>query len=140
MKGRGRHRQVWVKVNAPVDEGVAELVDALSTFPGLSTVASCQGHSGGGEEPVGSVVFLYAPKDASRARYEEWRKPSREPASFGVWLGQELRRAVQDDAEVSVSYSHCPPQLTLTVRETAIAGVSRVLRRLARQVCYRGLI
>lgn len=37
------HAQVPVKVNAYVDEGVADLVAALATVPGLVTVDSCQG-------------------------------------------------------------------------------------------------
>ncbi len=40
------HRQVFVKVNAPVDEGMAEVVRLLSRIPGLETVESCQGYSG----------------------------------------------------------------------------------------------
>jgi hypothetical protein len=38
-----RHRQVAVKVNAWADEGVAPLVEALSEFPGVLTLDSCQG-------------------------------------------------------------------------------------------------
>lgn len=37
------HPQIWVKVNAPVDEGIAELVSVLSEVDGLETIASCQG-------------------------------------------------------------------------------------------------
>ncbi len=37
------HRRVWVRVNAPVDEGVAPLVSLLSSVPGLETVDSCEG-------------------------------------------------------------------------------------------------
>lgn len=40
------HTQTWVKVNAPVDEGVAELVSALSQIDGLETLESCQGYPG----------------------------------------------------------------------------------------------
>lgn len=40
------HRQVMVRVNAPVDEGVAALVSALSGIDGVVTLESCQGHSG----------------------------------------------------------------------------------------------
>lgn len=36
------HRQIWVKVNALVDEGIVELVNALSSFPKLQTYESCQ--------------------------------------------------------------------------------------------------
>src|SRR6266851_5913445 len=36
------HRQVFVKVNAPVDEGIAALVEALNQFDGIITLDSCQ--------------------------------------------------------------------------------------------------
>ncbi len=48
------HKQVEVKVNAPVDEGIAPLVEALSSIDGLITIESCQG---GKEEAF--VDFLY---------------------------------------------------------------------------------
>ena len=37
------HKQTWVKVNAPVDEGIAEIVSILSEVEGLETTDSCQG-------------------------------------------------------------------------------------------------
>jgi len=40
------HEQVWVKVNAPVDAGVAEIVSVLNTVDGLETLQSCQGDAG----------------------------------------------------------------------------------------------
>lgn len=41
-----RHNEVQVKVNAFVDEGIADLVSALSDVPGLITMESCQGGDG----------------------------------------------------------------------------------------------
>jgi hypothetical protein len=41
------HDQVWVKVNAPVDADVAELVSVLNSVDGLETLQSCQGDAGG---------------------------------------------------------------------------------------------
>ncbi len=38
-----KHETVWVKVNVPVDRGVAALVEALSQFARLRTIESCQG-------------------------------------------------------------------------------------------------
>lgn len=49
------HRTVLVKVNAPVDEGIAEIVTALNAFPGLYTTQSCQGRENG----YGFVWFRY---------------------------------------------------------------------------------
>lgn len=40
------HEQVWIKVNAPVDAGVAEVVSILNTVDGLETLQSCQGDPG----------------------------------------------------------------------------------------------
>jgi hypothetical protein len=43
------HQQTMVKVNAPVDEGIALLVSALSAIDDLETIESCQGHPGTGK-------------------------------------------------------------------------------------------
>jgi hypothetical protein len=40
------HPQTWVKINALVDEGVAEIVSILNTVDGLETLQSCQGEPG----------------------------------------------------------------------------------------------
>ena len=50
------HTQTWVKVNAPVDEGIAELVSALNRVEGLETLQSCQGEPG---ERLGYVYFSF---------------------------------------------------------------------------------
>ena len=50
------HRQVWVKVNARVDEGMAEIIRLLNTIPGLQTLDSCQGELNG--RPA-HVFFTY---------------------------------------------------------------------------------
>lgn len=49
------HEQSWVKVNAPVDRDIADLIKALSLFPQLQTIESCQGH---GERAI-FVLFQY---------------------------------------------------------------------------------
>ena len=51
------HEQTWVKVNARVDTGIAELVRALSRFPKLETIESCQGAG----EADARVLFWYGP-------------------------------------------------------------------------------
>lgn len=55
------HREVPVKVNAWVDEGIADLVSVLSELEGLVTLESCQGDGG---EHDAFVVF----------RYGDWRQ------------------------------------------------------------------
>ena len=51
-----QHREVPVKVNAWADEGIADLVSALSEFDGLITLESCQGDAGKREA---FVIFRY---------------------------------------------------------------------------------
>jgi len=51
-----QHREVPVKVNAWVDEGIADLVSALSEIDGLITLESCQGDAG---EREAFVIFRY---------------------------------------------------------------------------------
>ena len=61
-----QHKQVQVQVNAFVDEGVADLIEALARVPGLITLESCQGGDGrdafvlftlGGWKDAGSFLF-----------------------------------------------------------------------------------
>jgi len=40
------HEQVWVKVNAPVDRGIARTVSILNRLNGLHTIDSCEGIAG----------------------------------------------------------------------------------------------
>jgi hypothetical protein len=47
------HPQVWVKVNAQVDHGMARIVSALNSLHGLQTVQSCEG------SPEAYVYFWY---------------------------------------------------------------------------------
>jgi hypothetical protein len=67
------HQQVWVKVNTQVDSGIAELIQALSSFPGLRTLESCESGSGSawvcfdygdcGWRPLAECIFgLIGPK------------------------------------------------------------------------------
>ena|ERR1700691_5518261 len=47
VTGMSTHEQVWIKVNAPVDAGVAEIVSVLNGVDGLETLQSCQGDLNG---------------------------------------------------------------------------------------------
>lgn len=42
----GQHQQVWVKVNAPVDRGIAKVVSILCRLEHLHTIDSCEGIAG----------------------------------------------------------------------------------------------
>jgi hypothetical protein len=58
-----QHQQIWVKVNAEVDKGMARIVSALSSLGGLRTLQSCE-CSPSGE----SYVFFW---------YGSWEQASR---------------------------------------------------------------
>lgn len=66
VPGRRSHREVPVKVNAWVDAGVAELVEALSVQPGLVTVDSCQESSDPGAAYVMFVAHGHSVIKAAR--------------------------------------------------------------------------
>src|ERR1700678_2907933 len=50
------HVQEWIKVNAPVDANIAEMVSLLNTLNGLETLQSCQGDPG---KTNGYVYFSF---------------------------------------------------------------------------------
>jgi len=53
------HRQVWVKVNAQVDERIAGLVSEMNTVPNLQTLESCQGEPTEGPNGELKCAFVY---------------------------------------------------------------------------------
>lgn len=77
------HREVPVKVNAWVDEGIADLVSALSQLEGLVTLESCQGTPGTNDA---FVVF----------RYGDWHQ-------CGALLFGRLLQAMSPDLRAVVS-------------------------------------
>lgn len=38
-----KHKQIWAKVNCPVDEKIAKIVSLFNTIDGLMTLDSCEG-------------------------------------------------------------------------------------------------
>src|SRR5271163_3055599 len=82
----GGHDQVWVKVNAPVDAGVAEIVAVLNSVDGLETLQSCQGDAGGSP---GYVYFACG----------DWRKMCQ---FVFQKIGPTLKGKADDDAELTV--------------------------------------
>lgn len=54
-----RHKQVWVKVNAQVDEEIAGLISEMNEVPGLQTVESCQGEPTEGPSGKVKCAFVY---------------------------------------------------------------------------------
>ena len=116
------HKQMWVKVNAHVDEGVAGLVGALSAFPQLQTIESCQG-----TVPKGAWVCFRYGEDRPDACYDL--------AKFVVgYLGPGLAREVGDLADVSISISTWGrAQGEIAVRPGAMPRCLKALRKLARR-------
>ncbi len=79
------HVEIFVKVNARVDSGVAPLVDALSSIPGLETLESCQG------DPPDRMAYVFF-------RLGSWR-------DIGALLFDRLLSAIDADLRADVSLS-----------------------------------
>lgn len=112
------HKQVWVKVNAHVDEGVADLVEALNSFPELRTTKSSQGD----DQSPAWVYFTYG--------NGHWQ----EVAKFTLGhLGPRLAQQLGDQARLSICMTNSgEAQGELLVRPGALTDAVEVLRALAR--------
>ncbi len=122
----GRHLQVFTKVNAPVDAGVRGVVAALSRFPSLETVESCEDAGHGGRW----VCFRHG---------AYWDHPWRELAEFVLgYLAPGLVREVGDDASIRIQVTGSGTVFgELSVRTDAAKGVEKALSRLAEQFQLR---
>ncbi len=112
------HRQVCAKVNAFVDEGAVETVEALAAFQGIRTHESCQGVPG--RRPI--QVWFTCGYDG----YEY-------PLMFAEWFGPALMEAVGDSAHFSVYWDTLGgrPRCLLEVRQEGAGRVVDALRNLA---------
>jgi hypothetical protein len=120
-----RHKQLWAKVNAPVDEQIKNLVEALSRFPKLQTIESCQGIS----EGSAWVCFYYG---------QYWLHPWRDLASFVFgFLGPRLTEELQDIVDLVVRVTTFGTfRAELTIRPGCIKAVTEILVNLSRMyVC-----
>lgn len=119
---RMAHAQKWVKVNAPVDAALEELVRSLSAFPRLQTIESCQGSR---TRPAW-VCFSYG---------NSWEHPWRELASFVLgYLGPGLKSRVGDRADLLLRVATSGRvQAELAVRPGAMRQTVTALRDLARR-------
>jgi hypothetical protein len=125
------HKQAWVKVNAPVDRGIAELIEALSAFPKLQTFASCQGgypRSDADKEGMPAVVFFHYGQD-------DHADPYQGIADFvlgylGPALMKELGDLVSIHIEVTTQYIIMGE---LKVRQGAMPRTIKTLKRLRRE-------
>lgn len=116
------HKQVWVKVNAPVDVDVKDLVTGLNAFPMLETVESCQGAPG----EAAWICFRYG---------AYWNHPWRELAEFVLgYLAPGLASLVADDVNVRIQVTASGLIFgELSVRPGAKSRVSRAVRTLAKR-------
>ncbi len=127
MKRRREHKQVWVKVNAPVDAGIAELVAELNRLPGVRTLESCGGPEVcSGIEVPGWVCFRCDERDG-----DDWEYAAR--LVLGK-LGPALAKRLGEGAAVSL---HVTPdgkvEGELRVRPGAYKETARALRVIRRR-------
>jgi hypothetical protein len=104
------HQQIWVKVNAPVDKNIAKLIQALSLFPKLRTIESCQGN---GKQKIW-VSFTYG---------NSWQDLS---TFIFNYFGIELTKLLGDRIDIYMRVTEggliqaelyvCPDSLMKTVR------------------------
>jgi hypothetical protein len=107
------HSQTWIKVNAPVDSGVAELVSVLNSVSGLETLQSCQGDIGGRN---GYVYFAFG----------DWRKMCE--FVFDK-IGPKLKGRVDEDAILTVeATSASSPMAKLSFKAEATNMVVSALK------------
>ena len=113
-----RHKQKFIKVNAPVDSKIADLVGSLSIFPQLRTIESCQGGPG----QSAWVCFSYGEN--------QWQ----ELARFALdYLGPQLAAAIGDRANLYVRVTESGQVLgELTVRPGALQMTTNAIKRLAK--------
>ena len=99
MGDRPAHVLTWAKVNAPVDEGVKMLVEALSAFDGLETVESCEGPPRLGVLPLWTLVGRSLARTgglrvgAARTASSDPTRGPRVGSSVFLWDGRGYGRA-----------------------------------------------
>ncbi len=119
--GETQHKQTWAQVNVLVDEGVSGLVAALSAFPRLQTIESCQGDN----DPW--VCFRYG---------NCLEHPWRELADFVFdYLGPQLVNELSDRVSVVVRLTeYGDVQAELWIRPGALERTIATLKRLAQEL------
>jgi len=111
------HEQVWVKVNAQVDAGIARLVSILNRVDGLQTIASCEGIAG--QKPA----YVYF-------NYGDWQRLS---ALMFETIGPALWNHFENEATVSVEvFNGSEPMGKLSFDKEATNVVASLLEGLLR--------
>lgn len=121
------HDQRVVQINVAVDVGISDLIAALSKFPKLQTIESCEGDDKRGAW----VCFCYG---------LWWDDPWRELAEFTLgFLGPSLLQAAGDSAHVSI---HVLPSGCIhgeiTIRPGAVEAVTGAILQMVNQPDQRG--
>lgn len=84
------HKIAWAKVNVPVDEKIKDLIEALSLFPKLQTIESCQEFIKG----KSYVCFQYG---------NHFTRHSKELTNFVFdFLGPRIVNILGDNIDISV--------------------------------------
>lgn len=116
------HEQVWTKVNAQVDKGIAPLVEALSAFPELQTLSSCEGY----QDRAATVSFRYGAPSP-----EAWRELS--AFVFG-FFGPKMAQKVGDSARVFVEVTTWGETLGgLSIRPGCVSDVAVAVSEMAEE-------
>jgi hypothetical protein len=105
------HAQTWVKVNAPVDSGIAELISVLNSRHGLETLQSCQGGSG----QHGYVYFSFG----------EWQKLCR--FVFDE-MAPHLHKHLGEDVKLEIMAAESSPIAKLSFSAEATSFVTSALK------------
>ncbi len=111
------HPQVWVKVNAQVDRGIAPLIEALSAYPGVRTLESCEGNG-----DTAWVAFDFGEGD--------WKPLAKLVLKE---LGPALMRDFGDRVSLNVTVTEGGLyRAEMTLAKAVISAVSKSVRQLAR--------
>jgi hypothetical protein len=118
-----KHRQVPVKVNAWVEEGVAPLVEALNRYDQVWTTSSSAGE---GDRDRAHVVFAYNGRTARFCNVAQ---------KLANALSRDLPNSDLWNLQVQWAFGSSQPLATLEVKKKAVAKVSRALRGQAHSKC-----
>ena len=114
------HKQVWAKVNVPVDVGVKSLVESLNAFLGLQTLESCEGN----KDESAWICFVFG---------NYWKHPWHDLANFVLdYLGPRLAQEIGDVAQITLRVTgHGHFRGELSVRPGALELTTSTLQQLA---------
>jgi hypothetical protein len=108
------HEQVWIKVNAPVDQRMAGMVSLLNSVEGLETLQSCQG------EPGGRDAYVYF-------SYGEWADLCK---LVFAEVGPALKREFGEDVVLTVEATNAAwPMAKMRFKAEITDSVASALKR-----------